>query len=79
MAINPRAAMPGDVLDDRQHAAAKETLAEGAGEPRHPRRIVAKGAVADHRVGLAYRQIEHRGGVDSDPDLGQIVGDQARA
>jgi len=68
VAVDPGAAMPGDMLDDRQHTAAQEPLAEGAAEARHPRRRGAEGAVADHRVGVTHRQIEHRRAIDGDAD-----------
>ena len=80
VAVDPRTAMPGNVLDDRQHAARQEDPRRKRWpRPRHARRLAAEGAVADHRVGVARRQVEHRGTVHRDARLGQIVGDQPGA
>ena len=79
MAVDPGAAVPGNVLEDRQHAACEQPLAQRQAETRDPLRLDAIGAVADHRIGPGNRQVEHRKAIDGDAELGEIVGDQPGA
>ena len=79
MAVDPGAAMAGNVLDDRQHAALEQPLAHRSGKLRDATRLGSVGPVADHRIRPGNRQVEHRQAIDRDAELFEIVGDQPRA
>ena len=79
MAVDPGAAVTGDMLDDGQHAALEQPLADRSAEPRDAPRLGAICSVADHRVGAGHRKIEHRQAIDVMPRWSEIVGDQPRA
>ena len=80
MAVDRGAAVAGDVLDDRQHAAGQQALADGAAERRDARGLVAVGAVADHGVGAGARAGRAPAAQSTVmPSAAEIVGDQPRA
>ena len=49
VAVGVGAAVAGDVLEHRQHAAVRQALGDGGGDGRDLVRRLAIGAVADHR------------------------------
>ena len=78
VAVIAGAAVPRNVLDDRQDPAVKQAVADRPSERRDAGRIGAPGAVADDRIGAGKRQVENRRGIDGDAEFGEIVGDQPR-
>ena len=73
------AAVAGNVLDHRQHAAGDQPLGGGAAEQRDRLRVSPVGAVADHVVGAGDRHVEHRHAIDVDADGAQIMRHQPGA
>ena len=68
MAVGRRAAVAGQVLEHRQHAALQETVRNRSGNGRDLRGRVAIGAVADHRVGTRDRHIGERQAIHVDAE-----------
>ena len=79
VAVGGGAAVAGDVLEHRQHAAGRAGLRRPRARSPRPCRRVAVGAVADHRVGAGDRHVGERQAIDVDADRREIGGDQARA
>ena len=79
MRIEHGAAVAGNVLHHRQHAARQQPLAGGATERGDAPGLVAIGAVADDLVGAGDGNVDHRQAVDGDAESRQIVGDEPRA
>jgi len=79
MTVDAGAAVAGYVLDDRQDSALEQSSTYGAGEARDAFRVAPVGALADHRIRPGYREIQYRQAVHGDPELRQVVGDQASA
>src|SRR5688572_28414750 len=72
MAVNLRAAMPGQVLNDRQHAARKQPVDLRSAQRRDGIAAAAQRAVAD-RLGRALDgNVQDRNAVDRDPDVEQV-------
>src|SRR3990170_7501569 len=67
------------MLDDREHAAGKAALHDGASERDDNFRISAIGAVADDLMRSLLRHVEHRHGVDGDAEVVQLLGGQSRS
>ena len=78
MAVRRGAAVPGQVLEDRQHAALHEPGRDRRRDRRHLLGRVAVGAIPDHRVGAGDRDVRHRQAIHIDAEREQITGDQAR-
>ena len=66
----------GDVLDERQHAAAEQPVADRRAKLADDVRIIAERAVADDAVGLRCRHVEHRRAVYRDAEIVQLRRDQ---
>ena len=79
MAIGLCAAMPGDMLEHRKHAALQHAIGHGAANPRHLRRIGAIAAVFQKGVRGITGDIHQRGAVAVDPQIAQFMRDQAIA
>ena len=79
MAIDPGPPVPGNVLDDREHAALEQPLADRSGKLRDAARLGSIGPVADHRIRPGNRDVEHRKTIDRDAELFEVVGNQPRA
>ena len=79
VAVGGRAAVAGDVLEDRQHAPFGQALRERAGNGGDLGGLRAKGAVADHRIGARHRHIRDRHAIDIDAHERKIGRDQPRA
>ena len=56
--------VPGNVLDHRQHAAVEEPLANRIAEHRRQIGGGPGGTIADDRVGVRLRHVQHRGAID---------------
>ena len=78
MAIDAGPTMTGNVLEDRQHAAVEQRLADHPSEAADAARIASIGPVTDDRVGARYRQVEHRVAVYGDTQPREIIGDETR-
>jgi hypothetical protein len=78
VAVGARAAVAGDVLDHRGHAALGEALAPGEAERRHRVRPARERAVADDVVAARLRHVEHRRAIDVDGERRQLVRDETR-
>ena len=76
VAVEGGAAMAGNVLHHRQDPAGEQPVRHRASDRRDLVRIVAVGAVADDRVGLVPRHVEHRRTIDVDAGGAELVGDQ---
>ena len=79
MAVGIGAAVAGDVLEHRQHAARHQARRHRAADRGDLLRRAAIGAVADHGIGAARRNIGDRQAVDVDSERQEIAGDQPRA
>ena len=73
MAVGRGPAMPGYVLDDREHAALKQACHMSARKADHPFGHGRIGAVADDLAAARLGNIKHRKAVDSDADVEQIL------
>ena len=78
MGVGGGAAVTGNVLEHRQHAALLQPGRDGAGDGGDLVGRGAIGAVADHGVGALDRDIGQRQAVDGNAEVDQIGGDQAR-
>ena len=76
MAVDPSAAVTGDVLDDRQHSALEQPFADRSAKTGDAVGLASIGPVTDHRIGARDRKIEHRQAANGDVQLRKIVGDQ---
>ncbi len=76
MAVGLGAAVAGQMLEHRQHAAGHEPLRDRAGDGRHLGRLRAVGPIADHSVTPGHRYVRQRQAIDVDTDGGKIGGDQ---
>jgi len=79
MRVGVRPSVSRQVLEHRQDAALHQTFGDGGTDRGDLRRRGAIGTVADHRVGLAHRNVGKRQAVDIDAELGKIVRDQPGA
>ncbi len=79
VAVGGGAAVAGDVLEHRQHAAVGEARGDGSGDRGDLFRRLAIGAVADHGVGAADRHVGKRQAVDVDAERQKVGGDQPGA
>ena len=77
MRIGKGAAVAGDVLHHRQHAAGQQPLGGRPPERGHDIGLLAIGARADHVAGALDRHIEHRQAVGRDAVSRQVKGMQA--
>ena len=71
--------MAWQVLEDRQHAAVLQTLGECAGKCRDLIGPVAKGTIADHRIGPHDRHIGGRHAIDVNSHCREVGSDKAPA
>ncbi len=71
MAVGGRAAMTGDMLDDRRHSGVAQAEGDRLGQNADQHRIGGKRAVADDRMGFGQQQIRHRCAGDIDAQIGQ--------
>ena len=69
--------MPGNVLDHRQHAAVEEPLANRIAEQRRQIGGRPGGTIADDRVGVGLRHVQHRGAIDGDAQGRKLGGGDA--
>ena len=79
VAVHFRAAMPRNVLHDRQHPARHQPLGRGRSQRRDLGRHVAIGAVADHRIRALDHEIGDRHAIDIDAERTQVPGHGLRA
>ena len=77
MAVDAGAAVSRQVLEHRGDAARDQAAGHLPRERGHEARIVREGTVADGAGGLGTADVDARRAVDVDPDLGQVVRDQA--
>ena len=79
MAVGRGAAVTGQMLEHRQHAALAEPVGNRAGDRRNLVGALAIGAIPDHRIGAGDRHIGERQAIHVDPERREVAGDQARA
>jgi hypothetical protein len=79
MAVGGGAAVAGDMLEHRQHAARHEPIGDAARQRRDLVRYLAIGAVADDAVGAVDRHIGQRQAIHVDAHGLKIARDQPRA
>ena len=77
MTVLGRASVPGNVLDDGQHALRDEPFRDGPADARNLFRARAVRPVADDVVTASYRNIENRCAIGIDTQRRQIFRDQA--
>ena len=78
MRVGEGAAVAGDMLHDRQHAARHQAFGGGAAHRGDDIRLLAVGALADDVAGAFDRHVEHGQAVGGDAVALEIEGVQAR-
>ena len=78
MRIGEGAAVAGNVLHHRQHAAGHQPFRRGAAHRGDRLGILAVGARADHVAGALDRHVEHRQAIDVDAEAQEVEGVQPR-
>jgi hypothetical protein len=76
MAVGAGAAVAGDMLDHRQHAAVDQPVGHRPAEQGDRGGVGGEGPVADDVVGAGRRHVEHRRAVDGDAEVRQLQRDQ---
>ena len=79
MGIRGRPTVTGNVLEDRQHAAVRQSVGNRPRDGRHLGRLGSVGAIADHRIRPGHRHVGERQAIHGNAELGQIRGDQTGA
>jgi hypothetical protein len=77
--VHAGAAVAGQVLEDRQHAAREEPVRAGARSRDDGGHVRAVEAVEEHGVGALLHEVGERRAVDVDPRGVELMGDEAVA
>ncbi len=79
MAVGGGTTVARQMLQHRQHAALHQPFGDRRRDCGDLFGTRAVGAIADHRIGLAHRNVGKRQAIDRDADIREIGRDQPRA